>query len=118
MTDTALDYIYSLESGLFVLVDTNDGVLGISNLKYPNSREVTQDKLDALEKPLEYYTYKDGQFTVKADTSVEDTEKRCFNRLEEYPSIGDQLDDLFKQGAFSAEMTAKLQVVKDKYPKS
>ena len=38
-------------------------------------------------------------------------------RTQEYPNIGDQLDDLFKQGAFSAEMTAKIQAVKDKYPK-
>jgi hypothetical protein len=38
-------------------------------------------------------------------------------RTAEYPSIGDQLDDLFKQGAFSAEMMAKIQAVKDKYPK-
>ena len=39
------------------------------------------------------------------------------NRQPEYPSIGDQLDDLFKAGAFSTEMTAKIQAVKDKYPK-
>lgn len=38
-------------------------------------------------------------------------------RAAEYPAIGDQLDDLFKQGAFSAEMAAKIQAVKDKYPK-
>ena len=35
----------------------------------------------------------------------------------EYPDIGDQLDDLFKAGAFSDEMTATIQAVKDKYPK-
>ena len=40
-----------------------------------------------------------------------------FLRTAEYPSIGDQLDDLFKQGVFSAEMMAKIQAVKDKYPK-
>ena len=40
------------------------------------------------------------------------------NRKEEYPNIGDQLDDLFKAGAFSTEMTAKIQAIKDKYPKS
>jgi len=34
-----------------------------------------------------------------------------------YPEIGDQLDDLFKQGAFSKEMTAKIQQVKTDYPK-
>jgi hypothetical protein len=39
-------------------------------------------------------------------------------RAAEYPPIGDQLDDLLKQGAFSDEMQAKLQAVKDKYPKS
>ena len=39
------------------------------------------------------------------------------NRQPEYPDIGDQLDDLFKAGAFSTEMTAKIQAVKDKYPK-
>ena len=39
------------------------------------------------------------------------------NRKPEYPDIGDQLDDLFKAGAFSTEMAAKIQAVKDKYPK-
>ena len=34
-----------------------------------------------------------------------------------YPNIGDQLDDLFRQGAFSEEMTAKLQQVKTDHPK-
>ena len=34
-----------------------------------------------------------------------------------YPDIGDQLDDLFKQGAFSDEMTAKIQQVKTDNPK-
>ena len=39
------------------------------------------------------------------------------SRKPEYPAIGDQLDDLFKAGAFSDDMTAKIQAVKDKYPK-
>ena len=34
-----------------------------------------------------------------------------------YPDIGDQLDDLYKEGAFSASMTAKLKKVKDDNPK-
>lgn len=38
-------------------------------------------------------------------------------RAKKYPSIGDQLDDLFKAGVFSEEMAAKIQAVKDKYPK-
>lgn len=39
-------------------------------------------------------------------------------RLTQYPSIGDQLDDLFKAGLFSEEMAAKIQAVKDTYPKT
>jgi len=39
------------------------------------------------------------------------------DRRKAYPDIGDQLDDLFKAGAFSTEMTATIQAVKDKYPK-
>ena len=39
------------------------------------------------------------------------------NRAPEYPSIGDQLDDLYHSGFFSEEMRAKIQAVKDKYPK-
>ena len=39
-------------------------------------------------------------------------------RREQYPDIGDQLDDLYKQGAFSADMAAKIKKVKDDNPKS
>ena len=37
-------------------------------------------------------------------------------RAPEYPPIGDQLDALFHAGVFPADMAAKLQAVKDKYP--
>ena len=39
-------------------------------------------------------------------------------RREEYPPIGDQLDALFHAGLFPAEMAARIQAVKDKYPKA
>ena len=38
-------------------------------------------------------------------------------RKRKYPPIGDQLDDLYKQGAFSADMSAKIKKVKDDNPK-
>jgi hypothetical protein len=38
-------------------------------------------------------------------------------RAAEYPSIGDQLDALWKGGNAAAEMLAKVQAVKAKYPK-
>jgi hypothetical protein len=38
-------------------------------------------------------------------------------RVTEYPPIGDQLDALWKGGEAAAEMLAKVQAVKTKYPK-
>lgn len=38
-------------------------------------------------------------------------------RASEYPSIGDQLDALWKGGDAAAEMLAQVQAVKTKYPK-
>jgi hypothetical protein len=38
-------------------------------------------------------------------------------RIAEYPPIGDQLDALWKGGDAAAEMLAKVQAVKTKYPK-
>lgn len=34
-----------------------------------------------------------------------------------YPSLGDQLDALFHAGVFPADMAAKIQAVKDQFPK-
>lgn len=52
------------------------------------------------------------QATFSANENVRSERKR------HYPSIGDQLDDLYKAGAFSTEMTAKIKKVKDANPKS
>ncbi len=43
--------------------------------------------------------------------------KRQDSRKQEYPSIGDQLDALWKGGDAAAEMLAAVQAVKAKYPK-
>ena len=39
------------------------------------------------------------------------------DRVPAYPSIGDQLDALFHAGVFPAEMAARIQAVKDQFPK-
>ena len=61
----------------------------------------------------------DAEIQAKIDEMVAEynAQEYARNRRPEYPDIGDQLDDLFKAGAFSTEMTATLQAVKDKYPK-
>jgi hypothetical protein len=46
-----------------------------------------------------------------------DAKEYARQRAPEYPPIGDQLDALFKAGAFPADMAAKIQAVKNKYPK-
>lgn len=60
----------------------------------------------------------------EADNIRSQNQKQEFNnlsyaekRLREYPTIGDQLDALFHAGIFPDEMAAKIQAVKDKYPK-
>lgn len=57
-------------------------------------------------------------FDVRAKTPAELEEALMGKRASEYPPIGDQLDSLFHSGAFPAEMAAKIQAVKDKYPKN
>tara|TARA_B100001996_G_scaffold71222_1_gene52255 strand:- start:463 stop:837 length:375 start_codon:yes stop_codon:yes gene_type:complete len=38
-------------------------------------------------------------------------------RIKNFPSVAEQLDDLYHQGLFSPEMTARIRAVKEKYPK-
>ena len=60
------------------------------------------DPLDAAEEKREEDEWKAVQYR---DT-----------RRSQYPDIGDQLDDLYKKGSFSDEMTAKIKAVKDNNP--
>ena len=50
-------------------------------------------------------------------SSVRNNTEYQRQRALEYPSIGDQLDALFHAGVFPPEMAAKIQAIKDKYPK-
>ena len=66
------------------------------------------------------------ELTAEDEREIEERTKRSIEEAKTlykekrkfaYPEIGDQLDDLFRQGAFSEEMTAKLQQVKTDHPK-
>ena len=74
------------------------------------------------------YTNKEIEVTYKKNTIfLQFNKKRISEQLGnldykskrsmEYPSIGDQLDALYKAGVFPADMAAKIKAVKDKYPK-
>ena len=69
---------------------------------HDSSPKPTKDELDAL-----WQTTLD---TINANAYKE-------LRAREYPPIGDQLDALWKGGEAAAEMLAKVQAVKNKYPK-
>jgi hypothetical protein len=63
---------------------------------------------------------KDGnqvEIDLAAVNAWVDPDAYKFARVKEYPSIGDQLDALWKGGDAAAEMLAKVQAVKAKYPK-
>ena len=52
--------------------------------------------------------------TLKAEW---DAKNYARNRATEYPSIGDQLDMIYRNGDGGAEFQAAIKAVKDKYPK-
>ena len=55
--------------------------------------------------------------TAKATELQASYESQAYARNRQYPPLGDQLDDLYHAGVFSAKMTAKLKKVKDDNPK-
>ncbi len=62
----------------------------------------------------------DGNAIVYDEAAVQayiDAHAYIAKRASEYPPIGDQLDALWKGGDAAAEMLAKVQAVKTKYPK-
>jgi hypothetical protein len=65
-------------------------------------------------------TFKEITTTVTDDQGDETEVKSIVpdkEAINGYPDIGDQLDDLYHAGVFSADMTAKLKKVKDDFPK-
>jgi hypothetical protein len=93
-----IDAIYSLAPNASFSLD-GDNIIWISPLIAPVTEQEIETELARLQAEQEANQYKQ-------------------RRAPEYPSIGDQLDDLFHSGAFSDEMRAKIQAIKDKYPKS
>lgn len=63
---------------------------------------------------------KDGnkvEIDLAAVNAWVDPDAYIAKRVAEYPPIGDQLDALWKGGDAAAEMLAKVQAVKTKFPK-
>ena len=100
------------------------------NVGFGTDGVVVWTTLDEEFDPTYNYTYNTSSLVAsKGDLIVPDAaeEKRKDDewktikyrdeRRSQYPDIGDQLDDLYKKGAFSDEMAAKIKAVKDNNPK-
>jgi hypothetical protein len=101
MTYTLQDYLVSLHSGQWFGFD---GEHTYANL-------VIHD--DTKSKPSEA----DCTAGVAAMQAAYDAKAYARNRVTEYPSIGDQLDMIYRNGDGGAEFQAAIKAVKDKYPK-
>ena len=90
----------------------------------------TKLEKDEIYDPSYNYTYDESTLIAKKgdlivpDAAEEKRKEDEWNQIKyrderrsQYPDIGDQLDDLYKKGAFSDEMAAKIKAVKDNNPK-
>ena len=94
-----LDAIKSLDPNAELKCNNDD----IDSIKWLNgTKEISKDAILAEVKRLQ------AEYNAQAYART---------RKSLYPDIGDQLDDLYKKGAFSDEMAAKIKKVKDDNPK-
>ena len=94
-----------------------DKIKAIQSLR-PNSEWVLRgDELEWLDKKQTKPT--DAEINAEVIRLQADYDAKAYQRSRqpEYPAIGDQLDALYKAGAFPDDMAAKIKAVKDKYPK-
>lgn len=66
---------------------------------------------------IEVQTVTKAEFAAILERTSEAERTYQDRRRSAYPPMGDQLEDLFKAGRFSPEMTARIQAVKDRFPK-
>ena len=77
----------------------------------PNVKYIFEDKYYDAPNGNEVFIDEDA-----VDAYIASTEYQR-NRASEYPSIGDQLDMIYKAGQGGDAFQAAIQAVKDKYPK-
>ena len=75
------------------------------------------DELEWLDKVQSQPTEEEIQAEIVRLQADFDSKEYQRKRQAEYPSIGDQLDALWKGGDAQAEMLAKVLAVKNRYPK-
>jgi len=97
MTDIAHS-ILAIKNDAWVKVDNND----VTQITWLDGNPTNITNADILAKQVE----------LKADHDAKEYQR---NRAKEYPSIADQLDDIYHNGIDAWKETIK--ITKDKYPK-
>lgn len=100
----------------YTLNDSQKEILG---------REMQPNEIDAwvngVWQTAESHAVGSGDAAIETKIGIIESSKAAHSydemRRRAYPDIGDQLDDLYRQGAFSDEMAATLAAVKEKHPK-
>ena len=87
-----------------------DSQPGVMIAEISVERKISADMLAEVEMSQEEFEEK---MAVQREAQLNYKQRR----VREYPSIGDQLDALFHAGVFPEDMAAKIQAVKNKYPK-
>ena len=87
-----------------------DSQPGVMIAEISVARKISADMLAEVEMSQEEFEEK---MAVQREAQLNYKQRR----VREYPSIGDQLDALFHAGVFPEDMAAKIQAVKNKYPK-
>lgn len=115
---------------MYVIFNSNNEVV-FSGTDAPSSHTGDEFILAVLPQGEDFdsnfsYTAVDG-IAIKGEAIPVDTVEEARMEAEyqatkyqtdrKYPPIGDQLDDLFKAGVFSDEMSAQIQATKDAHPK-
>ena len=88
-----------------------------SGKEIPNDQRMCWEHTIVVQKGVTKPTKSEFDAEVKRLKDEHSASQYKRDRKLMYPDIGDQLDDLYKAGAFSDDMTAKIKAVKDKYPK-
>jgi len=99
------------------MIDDITIVDALQSLRPKAEWALTGDSLDWHDKKQTEPTQAEIDAEVIRLQAEFDAQEYARTRQPLYPAIGDQLDDLYHAGVFSAEMTATLKKVKDDNPK-